>query len=164
MYISKSSFRLDVDILSTLESLSAEVLRADMTDVIMASLLLSFRQVFPRQQLPTLWRQESKRGIVRKTGMPNDVVGCFAQPYPIAVSMESTTNLIHAIKLVKDSDRAIRGGSIADLASGTSLYDAHIPPLPMELLFSVTDTVKQLQESSRFLKPWATSGQKADAS
>ncbi|KAF9772225.1 hypothetical protein IL306_010065 [Fusarium sp. DS 682] len=88
------SFHLTAEQAYSLEQSSAQVLRTDAADVILAALLLSFCQVFPDRLLPTLWKQESGRNAAEGDFNILETAGWFASLCPIGVSVDSETDLI----------------------------------------------------------------------
>ncbi|KAF4463455.1 non-ribosomal peptide synthetase [Fusarium albosuccineum] len=156
----RSSFYLTSELSSILQQSSADVLRTEPADVLLASLLLAFCQTFTdRSQLPTLWKQEHGRDAVDADFNIMETVGWFTSLCPIGVILDSTTDLIQVIKLMKDTRRAIPRDGIPFFTSEFSSSENAATSIPVEIIFNCMDTVKQLQRTNGLLEPVAVPGQ-----
>ncbi|KAF4977658.1 hypothetical protein FZEAL_5848 [Fusarium zealandicum] len=157
---SRFSFNLSSELSSILQQSASEVLRANSDDVFLAALLLSFCQIFPDRTLPTLWKQEHGRDAVDGDFNLMETVGWFTSLCPIGVFVDSSTDLIQAIKLIKDTRRTVPRDGIPFFASEFSNPEDAAASIPVEIIFNCTDTAKQLQQSNGLLEPVTLPGQK----
>jgi hypothetical protein len=153
------SFQLTAEQAYSLEQSSAQVLRTDSADVILAALLLSFCQVFPDRILPTLWKQENGRGASEGDLNILETVGWFASLCPIGVSVDSETDLIEVITLIKDTRRNIPRSGVPFFNSEFSTSQGAAMNIPLEIIFNTIDTAKQLQRKNGLLEPISIPGQ-----
>ncbi|KAF5637380.1 non-ribosomal peptide synthetase [Fusarium tjaetaba] len=153
------SFQLTAEQAYSLEQSSAQVLRTDSADVILAALLLSFCQVFPDRVLPTLWKQENGRDASKGDFNILETVGWFASLCPMGVSVNPDTDLIGAITLIKDTRRSIPRSGVPFFNSEFSSSQGAAMNIPLEIIFSTIDTAKQLQRKNGLLEPIALPGQ-----
>ncbi|KAF5020642.1 hypothetical protein F66182_7319 [Fusarium sp. NRRL 66182] len=157
---SRSTFYLGSDKACALEQASAQILRTDAADVLLAALLLSFCQIFPERNLPTPWKQESGRDAAAADDFNiAETVGWFTTLCPVGVSVEGSMDLIEVIKLIKDTRRRIPKGGVPFFTSQFFTADAAAANVPVEIIFSSIDTAKQLQQRSTVLEPVAVPGQ-----
>ncbi|KAF4448317.1 non-ribosomal peptide synthetase [Fusarium austroafricanum] len=155
------SFHLTAEQAYSLEQSSAQVLRTDVADVLLAAMLLSFCQVFPDRLLPTLWKQENGRDAAQGEFNILETVGWFASLCPIGVAMDATTDLIEVITLIKDTRRSIPRAGVPFFTSEFSTSEGAATNIPLEITFSLIDTAKQLQRKNGLLEPIAVPGQTA---
>ncbi|KAF5586055.1 non-ribosomal peptide synthetase [Fusarium pseudocircinatum] len=153
------SFQLFAEQAYSLEQSSAQVLRTDSADVILAALLLSFCQVFPDRVLPTLWKQENGRDASEGDFNIFETVGWFASLCPMGVSVNPDTDLIGVITLIKDTRRSIPRSGVPFFNSEFSSSQGAAMNIPLEIIFSTIDTAKQLQRKNGLLEPIALPGQ-----
>uniref|UniRef100_A0A0D2XLS4 Nonribosomal peptide synthetase 12 n=1 Tax=Fusarium oxysporum (strain Fo5176) TaxID=660025 RepID=A0A0D2XLS4_FUSOF len=153
------SFQLTAEQAYSLERSSAQVLRTDSADVILAALLLSFCQVFPDRLLPTLWKQENGRDASEGDFNILETVGWFASLCPIGVSVDPETDLIEVITLIKDTRRSIPRSGVPFFNSEFSSSQGAAMNTPLEIIFNTVDTAKQLQRKNGLLEPIALPGQ-----
>ncbi|KAM0553972.1 hypothetical protein ACHAPJ_007044 [Fusarium lateritium] len=158
---SRLSFCLTPEQSWALEQSSAQALRTDAADVLMAALLLSFCQVFPERSLPTLWKQENGRDASDGEFNIMETVGWFVSLCPIGVSVDSTTDLIEVIKLIKDTRRIIPRAGVPFFTSEFSTSEGAATNVPIEIVFNSVDTAKQLQRKNGLLEPVPVPGQTA---
>ncbi|KAF5977093.1 non-ribosomal peptide synthetase [Fusarium bulbicola] len=153
------SFQITAEQAYSLEQSSAQVLRTDSADVILAALLLSFCQVFPDRVLPTLWKQENGRDASEGVFNILETVGWFASLCPMGVSVNPDTDLIGVITLIKDTRRSIPRSGVPFFNSEFSSSQGAAMNTPLEIIFNTIDTAKQLQRKNGLLEPIAIPGQ-----
>ncbi|KAF5253754.1 hypothetical protein FANTH_1446 [Fusarium anthophilum] len=153
------SFQITAEQAYSLEQSSAQVLRTDSADVILAALLLSFCQVFPDRVLPTLWKQENGRDASEGGFNILETVGWFASLCPMGVSVNPDTDLIGVITLIKDTRRSIPRSGVPFFNSEFSSSQGAAMNTPLEIIFNTIDTAKQLQRKNGLLEPIAIPGQ-----
>ncbi|KAF5565035.1 non-ribosomal peptide synthetase [Fusarium napiforme] len=153
------SFQITAEQAYSLEQASAQVLRTDSADVILAALLLSFCQVFPDRVLPTLWKQENGRNASEGDFNILETVGWFASLCPMGVSVNPDTDLIGVITLIKDTRRSIPRSGVPFFNSEFSSTQGAAMNIPLEIIFNTIDTAKQLQRKNGLLEPIALPGQ-----
>jgi hypothetical protein len=149
----RASIHLTAEQSHALEQSCAHIFRTDVADVLLAALLLSFCQVFPDRSLPTLWKQENGRDATEGEFNIVETVGWFASLCPIGVSVDSTTDLIEAITLIKDTRRAIPRAGVPFFASEFSTSEGAAANIPLEIVFSSVDTARELQQQNGLLEP-----------
>ncbi|KAF5647885.1 non-ribosomal peptide synthetase [Fusarium sp. NRRL 25303] len=147
------SFQLTAEQAYSLEQSSAQVLRTDSADVILAALLLSFCQVFPDRVLPTLWKRENGRDASERDFNILETVGWFASLCPMGVSVNPDTDLIGVISLIKDTRRSIPRSGVPFFNSEFSSSQGAAMNIPLEIIFNTIDTPKQLQRKNGLLEP-----------
>jgi hypothetical protein len=153
------SIHLTAEQSHVLEQSCARIFRTDVADVLLAALLLSFCQVFPDRSLPTLWKQENGRDATEGEFNIVETVGWFASLCPIGVSVDSTTDLIEAITLIKDTRRAIPRAGVPFFASEFSTSEGAAANVPLEIVFNSVDTARELQQQNGLLEPVPSPGQ-----
>ncbi|KAM6532540.1 hypothetical protein FSOLCH5_001964 [Fusarium solani] len=156
----QSSFSLTPELVYILKNASADVLRTEPADVLLAALLLSFSHMFPDRALPTLWKQEHGRGAVDGGLNIMDTAGWFASLCPIGVLLDSTIDLIQAIKLIKDTRRTVPREGIPYFAAEFSTSKGAAASFPVEVIFNCADTAEQLQRKNGLLEPVMAPGEK----
>jgi hypothetical protein len=156
---SRLSFYLSPEQAYSLESASAQVLRTDVSDVFLAALLLSFCQIFPERSLPTLWKRENGRDGAESEFNILETAGWFASLCPIGVSIDSETDLIQAITLIKDTRRAIPRSGVPFFTSQFASSQGSATNIPLEIVFKLSDTAKQLQRQNGLFEPVAAQDQ-----
>ncbi|KAM0425609.1 hypothetical protein ACHAPT_009141 [Fusarium lateritium] len=157
----RSSFYLTPELVYILQNASADVLRTEPVDVLLAALLLSFSHMFPDRPLPTLWKQEHGRGAVDGDLNIMDTAGWFASLCPIGVLLDSTIDLIQAIKLIKDTRRTVPREGVPYFAAEFSTSKGAAASLPVEVMFNCVDTAEQLQRKNGILESVPAPDQKA---
>ncbi|CEF75966.1 hypothetical protein FGSG_10523 [Fusarium graminearum PH-1] len=158
---SRLSFNLSPEQAYSLEQSSAQVLRTDVSDIFLAALLLSFCQVFPERNLPTLWKREDGRDGAESEFNILETVGWFASLCPIGVSIDSETDLIQAIILLKDTRRAIPRFGVPFFTSEFATSQGASANVPLEIVFKLNDTAKQLQRQNGLFEPVAAQNETA---
>ncbi|KPM35145.1 Nonribosomal peptide synthetase 12 [Neonectria ditissima] len=156
----KSSFSLSAELSSTLQKACTDVLRTDAADVFLAALLLSFRQTFSDRSPPTLWKREHGREVLHEDYNIMETVGWFTSLCPVGVGLDATTDLIQAIKLMKDTRRAIPRDGIPFFASEFSTVGGACG-IPVEVILNWVDTLQQIQRPNGILQPIPVPGQVA---
>ncbi|CEI67502.1 Nonribosomal peptide synthetase 12 [Fusarium venenatum] len=156
---SRVSFNLSPEQAYSLEQSSAQVLRTDVSDIFLAALLLSFCQVFPERNLPTLWKRENGRDGAESEFNILETVGWFASLCPIGVSIDSETDLIQVITLLKDTRRAIPRFGVPFFTSEFATSQSAATNIPLEIVFKLVNTAKQLQRQNGLFEPVAAKGQ-----
>ncbi|KAG8677647.1 hypothetical protein FPOAC1_003672 [Fusarium poae] len=156
---SRVSFNLSPEQAYSLEQTSAQVLRTDVSDIFLAALLLSFCQVFPERNLPTLWKRENGRDGAESEFNILETVGWFASLCPIGVSIDSETDLIQVITLLKDTRRAIPRFGVPFFTSEFGTSQGAATNTPLEIVFKLVNTAKQLQRQNGLFEPVAAKGQ-----
>ncbi|KAM0490216.1 hypothetical protein ACHAP8_011802 [Fusarium lateritium] len=156
---SRVSFNLSPEQAYSLEQTSAQVLRTDVSDIFLAALLLSFCQVFPERNLPTLWKRENGRDGAESEFNILETVGWFASLCPIGVSIDSETDLIQVITLLKDTRRAIPRFGVPFFTSEFATSQSAATNIPLEIVFKLVNTAKQLQRQNGLFEPVAAKGQ-----
>lgn len=157
----RSSFSLTPELVYILKNASADVLRTEPADVLLAALLLSFSHMFPDRALPTLWKQEHGRGTFDGGLDIMNTAGWFASLCPVGVLLDSTVDLIQAIKLIKDTRRTVPREGIPYFAAQFSTSKGAAANLPVEVIFNCADTAEQLERKNGLLEPARAPGQKS---
>lgn len=157
-----AGFSLDVEAATSLQTSCARVLRTDTADVFLAALLLSFRRTFHDRTTPTLWKRETGRDVAHDDLDVSRTVGCFASLCPVGVAVEPTTDLVHAVKLVKDTRRAIpRNGVPFFAAEFGSPEGTSVEGVPVEVLVDWVEH-PQIHRQGGVLTPKPLPGQAPD--
>lgn len=154
-----STFSLTPDLSLLLNEACQRVFRTESTDVFLAALLLSFNQTFPERRAPTVWKQESGRGVAHSNINVMDTVGWFTSLCPISVELEPLIDLLELIKVIKDIRRAIPYKGVPFFASKFSLSDDALSSVPVEIIFNCIDSLQGLQRKDGILEPIPLPGQ-----
>lgn len=105
----EESFVLDKELTASLLGVSHEALRTDVVDVLIASVLTSFNQVFQDRQVPTVFVE----GHGREPWAPEldiaNTVGWFTTISPVHVPVNAGQGVVQAVKQTKDVRRRIPG-------------------------------------------------------
>ncbi|KAH7149046.1 hypothetical protein B0J13DRAFT_662854 [Dactylonectria estremocensis] len=145
------TFALSSELTAILHRACADVLRTDAGDVFLASLLLSFRRVFSDRRPPTAWKREHGREAAQADFNVMETVGWFASLCPVGLSLEADTDLIQAVKLVKDTRRAIPRDGVpfftAEVSGPTSSGAG-----PVELVLNWVDALQGIQRPDGILQ------------
>ncbi|KAF7536609.1 hypothetical protein G7Z17_g13017 [Cylindrodendrum hubeiense] len=157
----QSTFSFSSELSSILQKACVDVLRTDAADVFLASLLLSFRQVFTDRNPPTLWKREHGREVVHSDFNIMETVGWFTSLCPVGVALEPSTDLIQVIKLMKDTRRAIPRDGIPFFTSEFSTSEGASSSIPVEVALNLIDTLQGIQRQGGILQPVSVPGQAA---
>ena len=139
---------LDQETTSLLLCSCHQVLNAELVDVILASLLHSFRKVFHDREYPPIFVEGHGREPWDEAIDLTRTVGWFTTIVPIVASLEDNNDIIGVVRSVKDlRRRLLRNGQayFADkqLNPGSSLDD----DTGMEILFNFIGQYQQLEHS-----------------
>ena len=139
-------FELDVPKTSPLLTTSHHALRTELPDLLVAALILSFRQTFRDREVPPIFSE----GHGRETWDPNTdlsgTVGWFTTMYPVFV--DSSNDWIDVVRAVKDLRRQIPENGRQYWASrwltagGRDAFSHHAP---MEVTFNYLGQYQQLE-------------------
>jgi hypothetical protein len=154
----QTSFFLTAEQSFDLRESCREVLRADIVDAFIASLLLSFCHVFPDRQPPTLWKQEHGRDTAQSDFNMMETVGWFATLCPVGIALDATSDLIEAIKLAKDTRHAIPRDVPHFFTSELSNFECTSAAVPVEIMLNWTDNFQQVQRQDGILELVPVSG------
>ncbi|KAL9564975.1 hypothetical protein ACKAV7_010889 [Fusarium commune] len=154
----QSSFLLTAEQSFELQKLCREVLRADIVDAFIASLLLSFCHVFPDRRPPTLWKQEHGRDTVQADFNMMETVGWFTTLCPVGIAIDATSDLIEAIKLAKDTRHAIPRDVPHFFTSELSNFECTSAAVPVEIMLTWMDNFLQIQRQDGILDLVPVSG------
>ncbi|KAG6979717.1 Nonribosomal peptide synthetase fmqA [Fusarium oxysporum f. sp. conglutinans] len=148
----QASFSLTAGQSIELRKLCKEVLRADTVDAFLASLLLSFCQVFPDRRPPTLWKQEHGRDTVQADFNLMETVGWFTTLCPVSLELNALSDLIEAMKLAKDTRHAISYDTTHFLTSEFSDFECTSAAIPVEVILNCVDNFQQIQRQDGILE------------
>lgn len=172
------AFCLTPDAASSLVAECNAVFRTESADILVASLLHSFRQTFPDRPVPTVWKQHHGRDGRRAL---NATVGWFTTLCPLAIAAaDAETDLVQLVRLVKDTRCAVlashQGAASAVSSSSpsalpTSRFSTASTPtspsrlsnIPVEVMLSCVETLGQLGRPRGILEPIATPDREFDS-
>ncbi|KID90485.1 nonribosomal peptide synthase [Metarhizium guizhouense ARSEF 977] len=149
------NFALPRDAASALRKTCNNVFRTESADVFIAALLYSFHQTFSDRSIPTVWKQEHGRDARNNDFNVVETVGWFTALCPISVPVHPGSDLIHLIKLLKDSRKALSENGTPYFQSKFAADDTAATSLPVEVMFNCVDTLSQLQRENGILEPVA---------
>lgn len=101
---------LDMDTSNVLLGKSNDAFRTEVTDILVATLIYTFREIFSDRQPPAVFLEGHGREPLSNIEVDlSETVGWFTMLYPLQVSAESTQTILDWIKLAKDTRRSIPG-------------------------------------------------------
>lgn len=146
-------FTLDPDLTEALQSRCNRVFRTETADIFLTALLLSFHQVFSDRPAPTIWKQEFGRETNNRDYNIDETVGWFTTLCPITAAVDTTSDFIHLLKLMKDTRRAIPRHGIPYFNSEFTSAHTQLSGLPVEIMFNCVESIPQIHRSGGLLEP-----------
>ncbi|KAF4633014.1 hypothetical protein G7Y89_g5108 [Cudoniella acicularis] len=153
-----ASFELDEAITTSILTKCHNALRTELVDVLVAALISSFVQTFDGRPAPAVYNEGHGRESSRM-GEAVDLsrtVGWFTTMYPIYISGHAATDLIDAVRHVKDLRRKIPDNGRPYFASrllteeGRKHFGHH---WPLEITFNYLGQYQQLERQGALLRP-----------
>ena len=146
---------LDAQTTSLLLGRGNHCFRTEPVDILVATLIHSFRQAFPDRQPPALFLEGHGREPLNDTETDlSETVGWFTTLHPLQIPGKVTDTSINVVKFVKDTRRRVPGKGRPYFACryqnavGRKEFKHHAA---MELLFNYTGIYQQLEsENSLF--------------
>lgn len=143
---------LDAQTTSLLLGCGNDSFRTEPTDILVATLIHSFRQAFPDRQAPALFLEGHGREPLNgaKTDL-SETVGWFTTIHPLQIPGEATDTNMDVVKFTKDMRRRVPGKGHPYFAcryqnaGGREEFKQHAA---MELLFNYTGMYQQLESAS----------------
>ena len=143
---------LDAQTTSLLLGSGNDSLRTEPTDILVATLIHSFRQAFPDRQAPALFLEGHGREPLNGAETdPSETVGWFTTIHPLQIPGEVTDTNIDAVIFTKDMRRLVSSKGRPYFACryqnavGREEFKQHAA---MEILFNYTGVYQQLESAS----------------
>ena len=146
-------FSLPADLTRSLQTRCNRVFRTETADIFLTALLLSFHQTFSDRGAPTIWKQEHGRESHTRDFNITETVGWFTSLCPITASVDTSTDFIALLKLMKDTRRAIPRHGIPYFNSEFASAQTELASLPVEIMFNCLESIPQLHRSGGLLQP-----------
>jgi non-ribosomal peptide synthase protein (TIGR01720 family) len=156
--VERDSFSLD----KTMSAMALEdhhqVLRTDVVDVFLASIVHSFSRIFINRKTPTIFNETHGREPWDPTYIdPSRTVGWFTTMYPVSVPIsEVEDDVVQTIRQVKDCRRKIRDNGREYFAHRYLTADGKqrlAADEPMEILFNYLGKMQQLESVDTLFQP-----------
>ncbi|KJZ73252.1 hypothetical protein HIM_07449 [Hirsutella minnesotensis 3608] len=146
---SKSSFILDHDATKLLMGTSNHSLRTEPLDIVLGSVAFSFHQAFPERSIPVIFLEHNGREESSPSSLDvSRTVGLFSEIRPLSIDLQSSSTIIDAVRLAKDTRRNVP----VDLVSrqhGRSHWEAFSAYAGIELKVNFDDGRHQDQENDQ---------------
>ncbi|KAG5936320.1 NRPS protein [Claviceps sorghi] len=149
------TFMLPEEAAFSLRKTCNNVLRTESADIFLAALLQSFEQTFPERRIPTIWKQEHGRDPHNSDFNIEQTVGWFTALCPINVSVDASSDIVHLIKVVKDTRKAVPRHGTPFFQSKFAADSTPATSIPVEIMFNCVETLDQLQRDNGVLAPIA---------
>ncbi|KAG6005243.1 NRPS protein [Claviceps maximensis] len=131
------------------------VFRTESADVFLAALLQSFERTFPERRIPTIWKQEHGRDPHNSDFNIEQTVGWFTALCPINVNVDASPDIIHLIKVVKDTRNAVPRHGTPFFHSKFAADNTPATSIPVEIMFNCVETLDELPRKNGILAPIA---------
>ncbi|VUC23411.1 unnamed protein product [Clonostachys rosea] len=142
-------FRLPTTKMDLILDQSNRAMSTTPLEILLGPLLLSFRQLFPERDIPSVFIEHHGREILANgTVEASQVVGWFTTMHPVRIPLESDMTIAESIRHVKDLRRKVPGNGLPYLvfrhltAEGADKYSQHDP---VELLINYSGAFQQLE-------------------
>lgn len=140
---------LDIETSNLLLGNSNHAFRTEVTDILVATLIYTFRQTFPDRQPPAVFLEGHGREPLGNLEVDlSETVGWFTMLHPLQVPLEITNDILDCVKLAKDIRRGIPGKGrpyfsyrYHSVTGRQDLKDHNIP----ELTLNFTGVYQQLE-------------------
>ncbi|KAG6162602.1 NRPS protein [Claviceps purpurea] len=149
------TFALPEAAASSLRKTCNNVFRTESADVFLAALLHSFERTFPERKIPTVWKQEHGRDSRNSDFNIEQTVGWFAALSPINISADASSDIIHLIKVIKDTRKAVPRHGTPFFHSKFAADNTPATSIPIEIMFNCVETLSQLRPENGILEPIA---------
>jgi non-ribosomal peptide synthetase component F len=146
-------FSLPPILTKSIQTRCNRVFRTETADIFLTALLLSFHQTFSDRPAPTIWKQEHGRDNNNRDFNIGETVGWFTALCPITAAVDTSTDFIQLLKLMKDTRRAIPRHGIPYFNSEFSSAQTELSSLPVEIMFNCVESIPQLHRSGGLLEP-----------
>ena len=149
-------FELDASTTSLIASKAHEALRTDTLDVLVASMIYSFTQVFKDRPAPAVFNESHGRETWDRSVDLSRTVGWFTSMYPIYVCATDASDFVETLKRVKDYRRRVPASGRPYFASrvltskGAKKFKGH---WPIEFTFNYLGVYQQLEREGSLLVP-----------
>ena len=157
--VHQTAFELDRTITGLALGKANDALRTQPLEILMTTLLSSFRSVFPQRSAPTLYNETHGRDVWDPSIDITGTTGWFTSIYPIAIPSDEAANAnpFEMLKRAKDLRRSLPGNGREYFAhryltpDGRWRYSDH---MPMEILLNYTGQSHHSEHSDSLLQPF----------
>lgn len=149
-------FQLDVSGTAIVTSKCHETMGTDTVDILIASMLYSFTQVFDDRAAPTIFNEGHGREVWDPSIDLSRTVGWFTTMYPVHVESPVSGKFMDVLRRVKDYRRTVLANGRPYFASrmltskGSKKFAAH---WPLEITFNYLGVYQQLEREDALLLP-----------
>lgn len=149
-------FQLPADRTAVITSHCHGALRTDIVDILIASILYSFSQIFTDREPLTVFNEGHGREVWDESIDLSRTVGWFTTMYPIYISSSPSRSFFDVVRRVKDYRRAVPAKGRSYFASrmltakGSKKFASH---WPLELTFNYLGVYQQLEREDALLLP-----------
>ena len=148
---------LDVQTTSLLLGSGNHCFRTEPVDILVATLVHSFRQAFPDREPPAIFLEGHGREPLDDTEIDlSETVGWFTTIHPLQIPGKISDTSIDMVKFTKDIRRRVPGKGRPYFACryqnavGRKEFEQHAA---MELIFNYTGILRQLESESSLFQP-----------
>ncbi|KAF1838181.1 acetyl-CoA synthetase-like protein [Decorospora gaudefroyi] len=164
--VEKDEFTLNESISATAMD-NHEVLRTDMVDILLASIVHSFSRVFINRKVPTVFNESHGRESWKSSNIDlSRTVGWFTALFPVTIPIgKEEDGVLDTVRLVKDLRRQISDNGRPYFAhrflteDGRQRFADHEP---MEILFNYLGRQEQSGSNDSLLQPTQVEGDEQD--
>lgn len=157
--IHQASFEIDKTTTGLALGKANDALRTQPLEILITTLLSSFRTVFPERSTPTLYNETHGRDVWDPSIDITGTTGWFTSLYPIAIPSDEATNAnpLEILKRAKDLRRSLPGNGREYFAhryltaDGRWRFSDH---LPMEIILNYTGKSHHSEQSDSLLQPF----------
>ena len=156
--VEHASFQLDQSNTEVAIGKSNTALQTQPVELFQSALLHSFRSVFHRRAMPTIFNESHGRDTWDTSIDPTGTTGWFTSIYPIAIAQEDVDlDAVEILKRVKDIRRSLRANGREYFAhryltpDGRWRFGDH---MPMEILLNYTGQSNQSDSNESLLQPF----------
>ncbi|KAJ5587710.1 uncharacterized protein N7459_003475 [Penicillium hispanicum] len=144
--IKMESFTLNEEITKYILDGCHDVLNTDTVDVLLASIVYSFRRTFPDRKVPTVYNEGHGREPWDASIDLSRTVGWFTTMAPL-LAEGAEGGIMDTIKRVKDTRRKIADNGRPYFAKSLLQSDAENFHVPLEVLFNYLGRLQQLERA-----------------
>ncbi|KAI4170935.1 MAG: hypothetical protein LQ343_004593 [Gyalolechia ehrenbergii] len=154
--VEHKGFELDAATTALIVAKSHQALRTDTVDMLIATMIYSYSQVFTDREPATVFNEGHGREVWDETIDLSRTIGWFTTMYPVHVTTTASADFIDVLRRVKDFRRSVPANGRHYFASrlltskGGKRFGRH---WPLELTFNYLGIYQQLERQDALLLP-----------
>ncbi|CAL5871063.1 uncharacterized protein PFLUO_LOCUS5309 [Penicillium psychrofluorescens] len=160
-HIKMESFTLSEDVTKFILDGCHGIFRTDTVDILLSSIIHSFRRTFTDRKVPTVYNEGHGREAWDADIDLSRTVGWFTAMCPLQIHPESA-GIIDTIKRVKDARRKIADNGRPYFAKSLLQSDSSGFPVPLEILFNYLGRLQQLERADSLFQHYGSAFDSAD--